>query len=185
MYNFETTEGWYSANGIIVHNCWPHGTPEQVHRDACESNLDAQLDAIGCDYVVAAGAIALGSLAPDVKLAAVHGCLIRVRDLWVLPTWHPAKVLREPDLRPVVVGALERFAAVLLGADPVDHRMTRCVECGVTADLWDDREIGYCDRHRRLVGEYVKEASRKKKRESRRRKKENIAQHPTLPLEVL
>ncbi|MHB2025761.1 MAG: uracil-DNA glycosylase [Elusimicrobiota bacterium] len=81
-------------------------TPEEAQ--ACRSFLDRQLRVIEPEVIVTLGAVALKSLAPNVgMLSAVRGRWLSYeppqqdngRAIKMLPTYHPAALLRNPALK--------------------------------------------------------------------------------------
>lgn len=160
-----------AAAWLNVVSCWPHGTPDIEHLELCDQNLWAQLDAVNTPFVVAAGAVAWGRFVPDVELRDLHGHMVRLRsDLWIMGVWHPARVLREPDLRHEVVNDLERLRLVTDSNVPQLAAGDRCVICRVSADHHDDRMVPYCTRH---IGQANKRLNIQRTRRSRVRTKVN------------
>jgi DNA polymerase len=78
-----------------------HKTPAQQEVDACRYWLEQELAEIAPSVIVTLGATALRSVLNHarVKLQDQLGRPLRVGDTWVIPTWHPAYVLRVPDPR--------------------------------------------------------------------------------------
>jgi uracil-DNA glycosylase len=75
--------------------------------------LLAELDACGCDTVIACGGVALWALGFDHAISKHRGVLQKLklpsgREVSVIGTYHPAAVLREWSYRPVVVADLKK-----------------------------------------------------------------------------
>ncbi|QEI05580.1 UdgX family uracil-DNA binding protein [Pigmentiphaga aceris] len=78
-----------------------HKTPAQQEVDACRYWLEQELTEVAPKVIVTLGATALRSVLNHarIKLQDQRGRPLRHGDTWVIPTWHPAYVLRVPDPR--------------------------------------------------------------------------------------
>lgn len=72
-----------------------HQTPKPIHIEACRPWLEQELALIRPQVVVTLGAVALRGLSgrPE-KLADIRGQVIRTEAFHLIPTWHPAAILR-------------------------------------------------------------------------------------------
>lgn len=104
-----------NQNAYILNTvkCRPPGnrTPLPEELAACRPHLDAQLHLLRPAIVVLLGATAIQSfLGKDARVTRVHGTWHRDHDMWLMPTYHPAALLRNPawkvaawsDLRQVI-----------------------------------------------------------------------------------
>lgn len=65
--------------------------------------LREELRAIGSQFLVTLGRHALHALAPDLKIAEVHGRWQRIQGWpWLLPLYHPAVGLYNPNMMPIL-----------------------------------------------------------------------------------
>lgn len=89
---------WFVANTVC---CFPHGTPDTEAREACAVNLRLQVRLCDPDWVLVLGAVALGAVVKGAKVTALRGRVLEVPGgpfigRYVMPTFHPAAVLRAP-----------------------------------------------------------------------------------------
>jgi len=96
---FSRKENVYIANIV---KCRPpenrEPTPEE--RAACLPYLEEQIALIQPSIIILLGSTALkGLIDPDAKITKVRGTWIRWRDMWVMPTYHPSALLRNPELK--------------------------------------------------------------------------------------
>ena len=97
--NFERFRHVYIANVV---KCRPPGnrTPTPEERAACLPNLRAQMRLIHPQIVVVMGATALQALLdPRAGITRVRGTWQQRDGIWFMPTFHPAALLRNPDLK--------------------------------------------------------------------------------------
>jgi DNA polymerase len=78
-----------------------HKTPAQQEVEACRFWLEQELAEVAPTVIVTLGATALRSVLnqPRAKLQDQLGRPMRHGETWIIPTWHPAYVLRVPDPR--------------------------------------------------------------------------------------
>jgi uracil-DNA glycosylase family 4 len=97
--------GWDRFTHVYILNvvkCRPPGnripTPEE--RLACRPNLDAQLRILQPKIMVLLGATALQTLIdPGARITKMRGQWIEKDGVWYMPTYHPAALLRNPNLK--------------------------------------------------------------------------------------
>lgn len=75
-------------------SCYPNGTPERHHLDACRDNLRDQLASYDPRYVLVCGAVALGEILPRAILKFTAGHFVYVKGRYFFPVWHPSYLLR-------------------------------------------------------------------------------------------
>lgn len=126
-------------------------SPEPEHIDACRGNLLWGLRAANTRYVLLAGAVALGAWHEGLTVTRTRGQWFiwwdegdEGRGWWVMPTYHPAAILKQPSLRGELREDLAKFADVV-----VNHRTptpsVKCVVCGDPQTHWDTSGVGWCD----------------------------------------
>jgi len=96
--------------------CRPPGnrTPTVPEMQACLPWLRRQFAVIKPKYMVLLGlAASHGILSPDLKMGASHGLWFERGDVKILPTYHPAAVLRDPNLRRLVWEDFQKISAML------------------------------------------------------------------------
>ncbi|MBI2605163.1 MAG: uracil-DNA glycosylase [Deltaproteobacteria bacterium] len=106
-------EDAYIANVV---KCRPPANrrPEPEEVAACEPVLFRQIDAIAPEVIVALGATALECLLKsDAKITKARGTFIDYRGRKLLPTYHPAYLLRNPPAKKDVWEDMRKVMAVL------------------------------------------------------------------------
>ncbi len=76
--------------------------PEELA--ACDEYLEAQIQAINPSIIVTLGRFSMGKFISDVKISAVHGQMRKVGERFVIPMFHPAAALHQPQLKPSILG---------------------------------------------------------------------------------
>jgi len=87
----------YIANVV---KCRPPGNrdPQDDERAACIGYLRNQVAFIKPKVIVCLGRIAAGViLGRDVRMMKEHGVCVRVKNFYIMPTFHPAALLHNPD----------------------------------------------------------------------------------------
>ena len=114
----------YIANVI---KCRPpdnrNPTPDEVR--TCEPFLFAQVDSIRPRVIVALGAFAVRTLLQtDEAISKVRGRVYDYRGAKLIPTFHPAFLLRSPDRKRDVWEDMKQVRAILQGGTPERGRAT-------------------------------------------------------------
>jgi DNA polymerase len=78
--------------------------PEPEELAACDEYLEAQIQAINPSIIVTLGRFSMGKFISDVKISAVHGQMRKVGERFVIPMFHPAAALHQPQLKPSILG---------------------------------------------------------------------------------
>lgn len=87
----------YIANVV---KCRPPNNrdPQKDEREACIGYLRAQVAFIRPKVIVCLGRIAAGIiLGRDVKMMKEHGVCTKVKNFYIMPTFHPAALLHNPN----------------------------------------------------------------------------------------
>lgn len=96
---FERFTHVYILNTV---KCRPPGNriPTPQERQACRPNLDAQLRILKPQILVLLGATALQEiLGADRRITRDRGKWVQMGGVWIMPTYHPAALLRNPALK--------------------------------------------------------------------------------------
>jgi uracil-DNA glycosylase len=107
----------YIANVI---KCRPPGNrnPEPDEVETCESFLFQQIDRIQPKVIVALGKFAAQSLLKtDDPISRLRGRIYTYRGAKLIPTFHPAYILRNPSSRREVWEDMKKVRAILRGED--------------------------------------------------------------------
>ena len=115
VYGF-TLEHIYVAN---ILKCRPPGNrdphPDEVA--ACIGYLREQTRIINPQYIVCLGRVAAQSIIdPSFKVTKQHGEFIQKGGIWMMGTYHPAALLRNPHAKPDAFDDLCKLRDRLLGA---------------------------------------------------------------------
>lgn len=89
------------ANAYILNvvKCRPPGNraPTEEERELCRPNLEAQLRLLNPKILVLLGATALSAFhLEDTRITRIHGQWTFRDGIWMMPTFHPAALLRNP-----------------------------------------------------------------------------------------
>lgn len=139
-----------------VVSCWPgvhRKTPTREEVDACERNVQEQLNCIRPRYCIVFGGVATNALLRvRTTITEVRGFWYSISydggsgSSWVLSSYHPAAILRRPSLRKTVEGDVAYFKAVSeSGKEPEVN--TWCVKCGKRFVEIRVQGLGYCSKH--------------------------------------
>ncbi len=88
-------EDVYIAN---IGKCRPPGNriPNPAEVAACRPFVEKQIELIKPKIIVLLGALATKTLAnPDARITRMRGTWIKKEDYWIMPTFHPAALLRD------------------------------------------------------------------------------------------
>ena len=89
-------------------------TPEPAEVDACLGFLERQLALIHPRVICALGAVAARALlGPHVAITKVRGAVLDYHDIPVVPTFHPAYLLRNPPAKKLVWQDLKKVKRLL------------------------------------------------------------------------
>jgi uracil-DNA glycosylase len=92
-------DSWYIANIV---KCRPPGNrePSDEEAAACMPWLRWQVKTLKPRIIVCLGRVASKHLIDkDIRITAARGNWVERQGFWMMPTWHPAAVLRDPAKR--------------------------------------------------------------------------------------
>ena len=101
--------------------------PEELA--ACDTYLEAQIQAIDPSIIVTLGRFSMGKFISDVKISAVHGQMRKVGERYVIPMFHPAAALHQPLLKQTILGDFAKLpdqlneARVAMGRPIVEKKI--------------------------------------------------------------
>lgn len=143
-----------SGSWLNVNACRSNETPTVDQRAACRPNLTRALHAANTRYLLLCGSVAVSAWRTDVKVTKIRGQWFIwwdqreegdvARGWWIMPTLHPAAVLRRGELRDQLRSDLTAFAAVVNGLTTPMPSYT-CAECGGVQARWDADGVGWCE----------------------------------------
>lgn len=136
--------GW-----LNVVSCYPCRTPTTAEVFSCRPNFVAQIEHWRPLAGLVLGSVALNSFWAGLKISSARGLWWRqpvgTHTMWMLATYHPAFVLRQPSYNSLVHKDLSIFR---LGLQPISEALTpispaRCALCGQDAKpRW--RSMPFC-----------------------------------------
>lgn len=96
-------DDFYVTNSV---KCRPpqNKTPGKVQIRACRTYLEQEIKAVKPEYIFTLGATAFQTTTGKAKITENRGQKIWSDEFncWIVPTYHPAMILRNPKLRPVL-----------------------------------------------------------------------------------
>lgn len=107
-----------SREEVFIANVIKHRAPE--NRDplpseilACKYWLDQQMEIIKPKVVVTLGRYSMARYMPNVKISEVHGNPVKIKDLVVIPMYHPAAALRRGSVMDSIEKDFQRNKEIL------------------------------------------------------------------------
>ena len=134
----------YITNTVL---CRPEGndTPKASAVKQCKERLIEELNGVAGTVVIALGAVAMKALLPGtVSLGKERGKVVQhsVLDKVVIPTYHPAAVLRNIKLYSTLINDLRKAANLAMGRVDTEEKGTIKLVVVDTPDMFD----GFIDR---------------------------------------
>lgn len=132
-------------------SCFPHRTPLPGEILSCRGNLLSQLQLIKPKFALVVGAIPTSSFWPTIEFKYIRGTFWQAvytegkEFAWAMSTYHPAAILRNPDLESSVLNHFYEFSKVVQGKEKVELK-DECLMCGgeVERELYG---LGFCMIH--------------------------------------
>jgi len=103
------TQAGVTRSEVFIANvvkCRPPGNRDPLPEElsACDTYLEAQIEAINPSIIVTLGRFSMNKFIPGAKISAVHGQMRKVGDRYVIPMFHPAAALHQAALKPSILG---------------------------------------------------------------------------------
>lgn len=143
-------------------SCFPNGTPDNSHINACRSWMRTQVALLQPRYVITVGVIAFQSVRGDIqwpKLQAVHGKPmewynppIPANPEAIISTYHPAAALRSTKYQRLILEDLQAFNEFRQAHESGIAWPSDCVVCGDGFYNFDDWALALCRRHAQRQG---------------------------------
>ncbi len=105
---------------IIKHRPPENRDPLPDEIKACEGYLEMQLKAIAPILVITLGRYSMNYFFAEGKISRDRGCLIKLKDFYVYPVYHPAAALRNPSMMEDFVKDFLQIPKVLEQAENVN-----------------------------------------------------------------
>jgi len=119
-----------------VVKCRPPGNRDPLPDElaACDTYLEAQINAINPSIIVTLGRFSMNKFIPGAKISLVHGQMRKIGDRFVIPMFHPAAALHQAALKPSILGDFAKLpdqlkeARAALGKPGVVEKVKKKVE---------------------------------------------------------
>jgi len=110
--------GWQRSEVFITNvvKCWPPGNrdPFPDEKAACNGYLDRQVFALRPRVIVTLGRHSMEKFfGPGQSISRIHGTTHRWRGILCYALYHPAAILRQPTLKPIMVADFGRLPALV------------------------------------------------------------------------
>jgi DNA polymerase len=108
----------YKRTDVFIANvikCRPPNNrdPQPDELTACKEFLDQQIELIDPKIIVTLGRFSMQRYFPGASISKIHGQSKRVDDRLVVPMFHPAAALRNPQWRSLIIEDFERLPALI------------------------------------------------------------------------
>ncbi len=90
--------------------------PQPDELAACNEYLERQIAAINPKVIVTLGRFSMAKFLPNARISAVHGQAHTINGRLVVPFFHPAAALHQPDRRPALAADFARLPALITAA---------------------------------------------------------------------
>lgn len=124
--------GFSRGEHIYISNivkCRPpnNRAPSDSEKEACLPYLYQQIEHVNPKIIILLGATALkGLIDPNARITQVRGQWIKWKDRWVMPTYHPSALLRNPSLKRPVWEDFKRVVAQYRELVNAEHYSAHC-----------------------------------------------------------
>jgi DNA polymerase len=100
--------------GNVV-KCRPPGNRDPLPEElaACDTYLEAQIQAINPSIIVTLGRFSMNKFFPGAKISTVHGQMRKVGDRYVIAMFHPAAALHQASLKPAIMADFAKLPELL------------------------------------------------------------------------
>jgi DNA polymerase len=98
-----------------VVKCRPPGNrdPQPAELEACGKYLDRQIEAINPKVIVTLGRFSMAKFLPLARISSIHGHASVVEGRMIVPMFHPAAALHQPNLKPQVIEDFKKLPGLL------------------------------------------------------------------------
>jgi len=105
-----------------VVKCRPPGNrdPQPAELEACTKYLDRQIEAINPKVIVTLGRFSMAKFLPLARISSIHGHASVVEGRMIVPMFHPAAALHQPNLKPQVIEDFKKLPGLLAAFEKKD-----------------------------------------------------------------
>lgn len=132
---------------INTASCFPHGTPQSEHIEACAGNKTAQIELADPKYILLLGKVALKAQHSELEMKRVRGKAFLVNGRINFPTYHPSAALRNGDYERAMADDLEQFRALLDADSWLSFAPEHCTTCGKWGEWFYEDGLTHCMNH--------------------------------------
>jgi uracil-DNA glycosylase family 4 len=110
--------GGFKRENVFITNvvkCRPPGNrdPQPVELEACQAYLDQQIAAINPLIIVTLGRFSMARYFKDAKISAIHGHSAWMGGRFIIPMYHPAAGLHQPNLKPTIIKDFSQLSVLV------------------------------------------------------------------------
>lgn len=87
--------------------------PQTDELSACNDYLERQIAALNPKIVITLGRFSMGKYMPAAKITKVHGEMQRYGNRFVIPMFHPAAALHQPQIKPSILADFAKLPELL------------------------------------------------------------------------
>ena len=111
-------KGSYRREDVFITNvvkCRPPGNREPLPEElsACQDYLDQQIETINPLVIVTLGRFSMARYFENAKISIIHGQPVWRDSRLIVPMYHPAAGLHQPNLKPVIMGDFARLPEMI------------------------------------------------------------------------
>ena len=112
------TDGGIPRDSVFITNvvkCRPPGNrePQEQELRACSAYLDKQIEVINPLIIVTLGRFSMARYFKNVRISKIHGNASWKNGRLIVPMYHPAAALHQPNLRPVILEDFSRLKSMI------------------------------------------------------------------------
>jgi DNA polymerase len=112
------TSGGFKRENVFITNvvkCRPPGNrdPQPLELEACQVYLDQQIAAINPLIIVTLGRFSMARYFKDVKISHIHGQASWMGNRFIIPMYHPAAGLHQPNIKPTIIQDFRQLSALV------------------------------------------------------------------------
>jgi len=112
------TNGGIPRDSVFITNvvkCRPPGNrdPQERELQACSAYLDKQIEVINPLIIVTLGRFSMARYFKNVRISKIHGNASWKNGRLIVPMYHPAAALHQPNLRPVILEDFSRLKSMI------------------------------------------------------------------------
>jgi DNA polymerase len=110
--------GGFDRETVFITNvvkCRPPGNrdPQPVELEACQAYLDQQIAAINPLIIVTLGRFSMARYFKDAKISQIHGHASWMGNRFIIPMYHPAAGLHQPNIKPTIMQDFRQLSALV------------------------------------------------------------------------